>query len=88
MPPTRPNPDGSVTLLDTIIGGHAFAIVGYVDTPNPHDVGTYRAGGGYFVFKNSWGSGWAASNTAQGPGFGSLPYEYIRKYTLEAYTID
>jgi len=87
MPLTRLNPDGSVTLLDTPMGGHAIAIVGYVDTPDPTDIGTYRVGGGYFVFKNSWGHDWAAHNTSHGPGFGSLPYEYVRMYTEEAYTI-
>ncbi len=32
-------------------GGHAVLLVGYQDTPGQYD-------GGYFIVKNSWGTGW------------------------------
>lgn len=35
-------------------GGHAVLAVGYVNTPGQY-------GGGYFIVKNSWGSGWGES---------------------------
>jgi C1A family cysteine protease len=35
----------------TYQGGHAILIVGYQDDPSVH-------GGGYFIVKNSWGTGW------------------------------
>jgi papain like protease len=34
------------------LGGHAIVLIGYQDKPN----GEY--GGGYFICKNSWGTGW------------------------------
>ena len=42
-------------------GGHAILIVGYVDD-------TSVAGGGYFIVKNSWGSGWGSG------GYFSIAY--------------
>jgi hypothetical protein len=87
MPLTRPNPDGTETLLDKIVGGHAIALIGYCDTPDPNDVANYRPGGGYFTFKNSWGTRWAPDNPLEGPGFGVLPYAYLKKYNTDAYII-
>ena len=45
----------------TYQGGHAILIVGYVDD-------TSVAGGGYFIVKNSWGSGWGSG------GYFSIAY--------------
>ena len=45
----------------TYQGGHAILIVGYVDD-------TSIASGGYFIVKNSWGSGWGNS------GYFSIAY--------------
>jgi hypothetical protein len=87
MPLTRVNPvDGSVTVLDTVVGGHAVAVAGYEDTPDPNDFMKYRPGGGYFIFKNSWGTTWAPQNSF-GPGFGVLPYDYTAKYNMDAFVV-
>lgn len=52
---------------DKLIGGHAVLIVGY-DKVNQ-----------VFLFKNSWGTDrWASK--ARFPGFGTVPFEYVRKY--------
>jgi hypothetical protein len=88
MPLTRPNSDGTETLLDTVSGGHAVPLIGYRDTPDPNNVADYRPGGGYFIFKNSWGTTWASSNANDGPGFGILPYAYLVKYNTFAYVIE
>ncbi len=45
----------------TYQGGHAILIVGYVDDNSV-------AGGGYFIVKNSWGSGWGSG------GYFSIAY--------------
>jgi len=45
----------------TYQGGHAILIVGYVDDASV-------AGGGYFIVKNSWGSGWGSG------GYFSIAY--------------
>lgn len=87
MPLARPNPDGTETLLDTVTGGHAIPLIGYRDTPDPNDVAVHRPGGGYFTFKNSWGTAWASGNLNDGPGFGILPYAYLEKYNTAAYVI-
>jgi C1A family cysteine protease len=85
LPLTRTASDGSVELLDEVSGGHAIALVGYVDTPDPAEV-EFRPGGGYFIFKNSWGMGWAAQSPIS-PGFGILPYEYLERYNQDAYVL-
>lgn len=59
-------------------GGHAMCAVGYA----------YDAeftGGGYFIVRNSWGVTWA-SQSALGPGYGAIPFEYIDTYGWEAAT--
>jgi C1A family cysteine protease len=48
----------------TLEGGHAVTIVGYADDSSV-------SGGGYFIVKNSWGTGW-------GEGFGNDPGGYFR----------
>jgi hypothetical protein len=59
-------------------GGHAWCAVGYVD--NEH-----VPGGGYFIVRNSWGSEWA-SDSPEVAGHAMVPYEYIERYALEAFT--
>lgn len=38
---------------------------------------------GFFLFKNSWGTGWATSNP-RGAGYGWISYEYVSRY-MSAY---
>ena len=49
-------------------------------------------GGGVFLVRNSWGTGWAKNNPVAnhdsvGAGYALVPYAYIAKYCGEAYTI-
>ena len=60
-------------------GGHAICLVGYDEDPD-------YPGGGYFIFRNSWGEGWAANSQFQ-PGYGTLPFEYLTKFGWEAWSI-
>ncbi|MGD0381976.1 MAG: autotransporter-associated beta strand repeat-containing protein [Thermoguttaceae bacterium] len=50
-------------------GGHAVLMVGYVDDQSV-------AGGGYFIVKNSWGSGWNWSTNTDS-GYGKLTYSTV-----------
>lgn len=59
-------------------GGHAMCMVGYTDDP---DV----PGGGYFLVRNSWGTDWA-QDSAVAPGYCRIPYEYITRFCMTAYT--
>lgn len=61
---------------ETRDGGHAVVIVGY-------ELREGIPGGGRFIFRNSWGSGWAA-NGDFGPGYGTLFFDYLRNHGLEA----
>jgi C1A family cysteine protease len=60
-------------------GAHAVCLVGYKD-----DDATHRDG--YFIFKNSWDKTWGYGRPD--PGYGSLPYRYVLKEAIEAYTVD
>ena len=64
---------------DTQEGGHAICAVGYQDLAT-------APGGGYFLIRNSWGTGWAYQSP-YGPGYGVIPYAYIAGYNWEAYTL-
>lgn len=58
-------------------GGHAICLVGYTkDASAP--------GGGRLIFRNSWGTAWAKKSLASA-GYGTLPFEYVKKYALEAF---
>jgi hypothetical protein len=56
--------------------GHSMVLVGYV----PHSA---APGGGYFIFRNSWGKSWRDS------GYSYMPYDYVKKYAndLVAYRL-
>jgi len=59
-------------------GGHAWCVVGYVDDENV-------PGGGYFIIRNSWGTSWAV-DSPEAVGHALMPYEYVERYTFEAFT--
>lgn len=61
------------------IGGHCMTLVGYQDDKD-------WPGGGYFIFRNSWGEEWA-SDSEFGPGYGTIPYAFIANYCWEAWTM-
>lgn len=63
---------------DTYEGGHAMCMVGYEDDPSV-------PGGGYFLVRNSWGTGWAQNSTLE-PGHARIPYAFIEKYGKSAHT--
>jgi len=73
--------DGSERYLDSRLGCHAVTIVGYADTDEGR---SHRPGGGYFVFKNSWGGDWAPVSQETPSGYGMLPYEYVDRYSTSA----
>ena len=54
--------------------GHSMAVVGYL-------------GGGYLIVRNSWGTTWATGGRF-GPGYGTIPFAYMREYGWEAYAIE
>jgi C1A family cysteine protease len=60
------------------VGGHAVCLVGYQDTPS-------SPGGGYFIVRNSWSTGWAYQSP-YGAGYGTIPYQYITNDGWEAFT--
>lgn len=61
-------------------GGHAVCAVGYRnDSAAP--------GGGYIIFRNSWGTEFGSEN-ADGAGYGYIPYEVVDKENCCAYVID
>ena len=62
-------------------GGHAMCIVGCVDQPDRPELG-----GGRFVLRNSWGGTWGQTSP-YGAGYGTIPYIYIQRFAIEAYTL-
>lgn len=67
---------------ETSRGGHAMAVMGFVDNDRlPPGIGP-GAGGGYLIVKNSWGSCWKDG------GYVYLPYQWLTDYTwmLQAVT--
>lgn len=63
------------------VGGHAVCLVGYQDTPA-------SPGGGYFLVRNSWGTGGFGYQSPYGAGYGTIPYQYITNdaYPGESFT--
>jgi len=60
------------------VSGHAWCVVGYVDDEEV-------PGGGYFIVRNSWGIRWAP-DSPEAPGHAMMPYEYVKRYAVEAFT--
>ncbi len=65
---------------DTVVGGHAMCFVGYQDDASAPE-------GGYFILRNSWGTGWAWDSPYEA-GYGTIPYAYIAQDGWEAYSAD
>jgi C1A family cysteine protease len=64
-----------------VAGGHAMCFCGYEDIPaNP------GLGGGRFILRNSWNGTWGV-NSPYGSGYGTIPYAYIAKFGMEAYSV-
>ena len=63
------------------VGGHAMCLVGYIDIPEKSEWG-----GGRFLLRNSWGERWGV-NSPYGKGYGTIPYSYIARFCMEAYSI-
>jgi C1A family cysteine protease len=64
-------------------GGHAMCLVGYDDDP-----GLVALGGGRFRVRNSWGTvDWAYESAVGAPGYGSIPYSYVARFCVEAYSL-
>jgi hypothetical protein len=59
-------------------GGHAVIAVGFQDSPS-------SPGGGYFMVRNSWSTGWAYESP-YGAGYGTIPYQYITNDAWEAFS--
>jgi C1A family cysteine protease len=59
-------------------GGHALCIAGYGWDPD-------FAGGGFFIVRNSWGTDWAPQSPIA-PGYGAIPFLYIKRYGWESWT--
>jgi len=75
------NRTGKITLPfpgESPSGGHAWCVVGYVDDSEV-------PGGGYFILRNSWGEGWAP-DSPEAPGHALMPYDYVERFTFEAFT--
>lgn len=66
-------------------GGHSTTLIGYVDRADLPALFE----GGYFIVRNSWGDGDAASNEL-GPEYAGhlrMPYGWYRRYTCASYTL-
>jgi C1A family cysteine protease len=59
-------------------GAHAVCLVGY-------ELNDRLPGGGAFLFRNSWGRKWAQRGGRFGPGHGTLLFEYVNLYAMEAF---
>jgi hypothetical protein len=62
---------------EKVEGGHAMCMVGYETDPNV-------PGGGYFLIRNSWGTGWA-SQSVIAAGYARIPFAFISQYAKSAY---
>ena len=62
----------------TMSGGNAMCFIGYQDDSS-------SPGGGFFILRNSWGTGWGSA-CPYGAGNGTVPYQYIANDGWEAVT--
>lgn len=63
------------------VGGHAMCIVGCIDLPTQEPIG-----GGRFIVRNSWDAKWGIKSP-YGAGYGTIPYAYISRFGVEAYSV-
>jgi hypothetical protein len=70
--------EGTLSLIVRLESAHAVCLAGYQDDATV-------PGGGYFIVRNSWGADWA-KRCSDGPGYGWLPYAYVQRYGLAAFT--
>lgn len=62
---------------ETSRGGHAVAVLGFVNNENLPEGTPAGAGGGYFIVKNSWGKCWKDG------GYVYLPYAWVETYASQ-----
>ncbi len=62
------------TLDERRVSAHAVCLTGFV--PGPEEIG-----GGWFTFRNSWGTRWGRHGAPRGHGY--LSMNYVRGYTIE-----
>ena len=60
------------------IGGHAMAIVGYIEKEDPSN--PYNES--YFIVRNSWGTDWAHESPLNMPGHALIPEAYFTNNNL------
>lgn len=65
---------------ETMRGGHAICAVGYQEDKT-------APGGGYIIFRNSYGPDFGAENP-DGSGYGHIPYDVVDKENMFAWVID
>jgi C1A family cysteine protease len=56
------------------LGGHCVTVVGYTDTPLLQP--GYWKGGGFFLVRNSWGTGWGLPDPPH-RGYFKICYDYV-----------
>jgi len=71
-------PEGTRNPIVWLESAHALCMVGYQDDDTV-------PGGGYFILRNSWGTHWG-DQCPDGAGYGWMPYDYLEKYGLTAFT--
>lgn len=69
--------EGTRSPLARLESAHAICLAGYQDDAEV-------PGGGYYIVRNSWGTGWA-SQCPDGAGYFWLPYAYVERYGLSAF---
>ncbi len=70
--------EGTLSPIVRLESAHAICLAGYQDDETV-------PGGGYFIVRNSWGVDWA-KRCSDGSGYGWLPYAYVQRYGLTAFT--
>lgn len=68
------------------LGAHAMLVVGYED--DAANTVPATPGGGYLILRNSWGKRWGdTSPTGYQAGYGVIPYSYLTRQFIHAYTL-